>query len=259
MTRTEAKINFGNTLYLSCIAASLVILDCGNTGVVCHFTETLHRIKMTNQTIINWETGTIKEKEAVFIEFNNYLKELGLNIVFTQFSNSNYLSIYAHSIEDVENAKKIIGEKSSEVIDKFFSIVNKHGKVLKCDRSEWKDYSVDNIYSFEISCIGKVVRDSKASFTKELNTRLTVKPKYIFCHSAEEQNYSRMPGYYIVFDNPKDLEKIDENVKNNIDGICDTLLSQNDKTGFYARSKIEIKYFDTITNEKSLYGMSRED
>jgi hypothetical protein len=214
---------------------------------------------MTNQTIINWDTGTVKESEPVFIEFNNCLKKFGLNIVFTQFSNSNYLSIYVFSISDVEKAKKIASEKYLEIIDSFFSIANKFGQPLKYDRTEWKNYSVNNIYSFEISCIEKVIRSSKLSFTKELNSQLTIKPKYIFCHSAEEHNYNIMPGYNIVFDNPNELDKIDESIKENIDNICNALLVQNDKTGFYSRDKIEIKYFDSITSSKSLYGMSRED
>ena len=224
-----------------------------------HFTEALHQTEMTNQTIINWETGIVREYEPIFIEFNVFLKRIGLNAIFTQFSNSNYLTIYVFSVSDVDKAKQIVGEKYSEIIDKFFSIANKFGQTPKYDRIEWTNYSVNNIYSFEIACIEKVIRKIKELFTNELNSQLTIKPKYVFCHSAEEMSYSILPGYYIVFENPNDLAKIDESKNNIIDRICDSLLRQNDKTGFYSRDKIQIDLFDAITNSKSLYGMSRED
>lgn len=214
---------------------------------------------MNNKTTINWDKGTFKEEEPFFIEFNHYLKELGLNVLFTQFSNSNYFSIYVHSIEDVENAKKIINKIRTQIIDKFFSIANKYEQVLKYDRTQWKDYSISYIYSFEIKCIEKVVRNNKETFKQELNRQLNLKPKFIFCHSAEEENYSFLPGYSVVFDNPIDLAKIDEKIKKQIVHICDNLLFEDDKSGFYSKNKIEIKYYDAITNSNSLYGMSRED
>ena len=214
---------------------------------------------MSNKTIINWGNGAVEESAPVFIDFNNYLKKLGFNIVFTDFPNTNYLSIYVHSIEDVKKAKKISFEKSSEIIDAFFSISKKYGKTLKYARTEWKDYSVNNIYSFEISCITTIIRESKPKFVKELKTQLVTKPMYVFCHSAGGEEYSNLPGYYLVFADPEDLAKIDKDTKNKIDDICNRLLIQNDKTGFYSRNKIDISYWDAITQSKSLYGMSRED
>ncbi|MEO7767051.1 MAG: hypothetical protein ABIS01_06475, partial [Ferruginibacter sp.] len=153
----------------------------------------------------------------------------------------------------------ITDKKSAEIIDKLFSIAKKNGQDLKYKRTEWEDFSVGNIYSFEISCIEKVVRNCKQAFTNELNRQLILKPKYIFCRGAEEQNYSVLPGYNIIFDNAKDLAKLDESVKNNLADICENLLLKNDKTGFYTRDKAELKYYDADTNSKSLYGMSRED
>lgn len=130
---------------------------------------------------------------------------------------------------------------------------------LKYDREEWKDYSLGSIYSFEISCVENIVRKYKDYFVSELDRQLQPTPKYVFCHSAENQNYSRLPGYNLVFRDQNDLNKIVPEIRDRIMFMCDKVLSQNDKTGFYDKSKIELQYFDAETNSNSLYGMSRED
>ncbi|MFZ1378091.1 MAG: hypothetical protein WAS56_00360, partial [Saprospiraceae bacterium] len=96
---------------------------------------------MRSKTIIDWDNGTFREQEPVFIDFIQYLKSLNINVLFIGFSDSNYMSIYMHSIEDVKLAKSVVDEQYSEIIDRFFEIVTKTGQTLKYDRSQWQKYS----------------------------------------------------------------------------------------------------------------------
>ena len=212
---------------------------------------------LTNKTIINWDSGIVKENEPIFIEFNNYLRDLGLNIEYTQFSDSNYITIFVHSIDDVLKAKDITKEKGSQIVSKLLEIGQNHGQLFNYDYAECLD--LGGIYSFEIKYLEKIVRECKGEFFSELSNRLNVKPRYIFCQGASEIEYDILPGYNLIFDNPQQLESIDEREKTLIDQICNNILDKRDKARFYSRNKIEIRYYDRLTNAKSLYGMSRED
>jgi len=214
---------------------------------------------MKNRIYINWDSATYKEEEEGFVDFTKCLREFGINALFVIFDDSNYMSIYVSSIQDVKDAKTIIAKESPKIIDSFFTTMAKYKVTLKYGREEWKAYSLSSICSFEISCIEKIVRKYKDDFIVELGRQIQPIPKHVFCHSAEEQNYSRLPGYNLVFKDKNDLTKIVPEIRDKIMFICDKVLSQNDKTGFYNKSKIELQYFDTVTNSKSLYGMSRED
>jgi hypothetical protein len=214
---------------------------------------------MKNRIYIDWDNGTYKENEQAFVDFTKCLNESGVNALFVIFDDSNYMSIYVNSIEDVKDAKTIIARQSQKIIDSFFATMAKYKIGLKYDKEEWKDYSLSSIYSFEISCVTNIVRKYKDDFIVELDRQIQPTPKCVFCHSAEDQNYSRLPGYNLVFEDKNDLKKMVPEIKDKIMVICDKILSRNDKTGFYHKSKIEIQYFDTVTNSKSLYGMSRED
>ena len=214
---------------------------------------------MRSKTIIDWDNGTFREQEPVFIDFIQYLKSLNINVLFIGFSDSNYMSIYMHSIEDVKLAKSVVDEQYSEIIDRFFEIVTKTGQTLKYDRSQWQKYSLTSIYSFEIKCIERIVRHCKELIIEELNNNLIIKPKYVFSHSAEEQEYSFLPGYYLIFESPKDLAKIDTETRFFIESICDKILSENKNSGYYDKGKIGLSYYDAITDSKSLFGMFRED
>ena len=122
---------------------------------------------MKNKTIIDWDKGIFEEQEPVFLEFIQYLKRLTINVLFIVFSDSNYMSIYVHSIEDVKLAQSIINEQYSEIIDRFFSIVTKSGQTLKFDKSQWHKSSLIHIYSFDISCVNRIVRKCQGQITEE--------------------------------------------------------------------------------------------
>ena len=68
-----------------------------------------------------------------------------------------------------------------------------------------------------------------------------------------------MPGYNLVFETPKDLAEIDTEMRITIESICDKILSDNNTSGHYDKRKIELSYYDAITDSKLLYGMFRED
>src|SRR5690606_10959583 len=108
---------------------------------------------MKNKTIIDWDKGIFEEQEPVFLDFIKYLKSLSINVLFIGFSDSNYMSIYVHSIDDVKMAKSIINVQYSDIIDRFFDIITKYGQSLKYDRSQWQKYSLTSIYSFDIKCV----------------------------------------------------------------------------------------------------------
>ena len=65
--------------------------------------------------------------------------------------------------------------------------------------------------------------------------------------------------YYLIFLIPKDLAKIDTETRFFIESICDKILSENNNSGYYDKGKIELSYYDAITDSKSLFGMFRED
>jgi hypothetical protein len=214
---------------------------------------------MQSKTKINWETGTFSQEEPVLTAFNDYLKSIGIHVLFTWLFDSNYLSIYVPAIPDVSKAKEIAAKKHNEIIDRLFELFDEHGQGLRYDRTCWKHYSVINIYSFEISCIEKNLRKNKASFVATLNDYMDVPPQFVFFHSADEPDYNNLPGYSLVFDNPVMLSEIDEGVKLQILEICDRIMKENDQSGLYSKDKIELRYYDAVSDARALYGMSRED
>jgi len=193
------------------------------------------------------------------IEFIDFLKSIGIDALFTKYYGTNYLSIWVFSIDDVQTAKQIAKTNYQEIITYFKSLLTKYDYPADFDKYEWKDFSVSSFYSFEIDCISDLVRRCKQQIIDKVNIELKNKPEYIFCHNAEQQSYSIMPGYRFVYTDPKKLQQCLESDQGKINTICDTILKAIDKTGFYKFDKIQVSFFDTVSSASSLYGMSRED
>ena len=208
---------------------------------------------------IDYENGTLTELNFLTTEFNDFLRTIGIDALFTKYYDTNYLSIWVFSIENVKQAKEIAKANYIDIITYFKNLLTKHNYPTDFNKYEWKDFSVSSIYSFEIDCIGDLVRRSKQQIIDKVNLELKNKPDYIFSHSAEQQSYSIMPGYRFVYTDPKTLRQSYDSDQSKINTICDTILKINDKTGFYNFDKIQISFFDKVTSASSLYGMSRED
>ena len=210
---------------------------------------------MENQTTINWISGEVIETNAMLIDFNEYLNELGFNVKFTIFQDSNYLSIVVNSLDDVNAGKSIVLENIEEIIDTLYLLAKTHNQILKHDRNSWKSYSI-KVYSFEIFQLGELLTAIKAEFIHKLNSALPIKPKHVFFHSHDETDYRYMPGFYIVFNTPQEAATIDQKMKTKIENIGRDLLSQK---GLAVKYRMDIRICDMVTNSGSLYGMSRED
>jgi hypothetical protein len=208
---------------------------------------------------IDFENGTITELDPLTIEFNDFLRTVGIDALYTKYHDTNYLSIWVFSIDDVRQARQIAKTNYGDIISFYKRLLTKHRHSADFDKYEWKDFSVSSINSFEIDCIGALVRRCKEKIIDKINLELKNKPEYIFCHSDEEKLYSIAPGYRFVYRDAKALQQsaVIDQIK--IHAICDTILKEGDKAGFYSFDKIQVSFFDKLTSASSLYGMTRED
>jgi hypothetical protein len=208
---------------------------------------------------IDYENGKVDELDPLTIEFNDFLKTLSIDALFTKYSGTNYMSIWVLSIDDVKRAKEIAKLNFRQIIAHFKSLLTKYNYPADFEKQVWSDFSVSSIYSFKIDCLSDLVRRCKQQIIEKVHRELKIKPEYIFCHSAEEQSYSIMPGYHFIYADHKKLQLSSDSEQDKIKIICDIILKANDKTGFYKFDNIQISFFDKITSASSLYGMSRED
>lgn len=193
------------------------------------------------------------------IEFTDFLKSLGIDALFSKYHGTNWLSIWVFGTDDVRRAKETAKLNFQQIIAHFKSLLTKYKYPAGFEKEIWADFSVSSIYSFEIDCINDLVRRCKQQIVDKVNRKIKNIPEYIFCHSAEEQSYSIMPGYYFIYTDPKKLQKSCVRDQGKIISICDSILKVNDKTGFYRFDKIQVSFIDQVTSAASMYGMSRED
>jgi hypothetical protein len=208
---------------------------------------------------IDYEYGKVHELDPMTIEFNDFLKSLGVAALFTKYSGTNYLSIWVFSIDDVRRAKEIVKSNFRQIIAHFKNLLAKYNYPTDFEKEIWSDFSVSSIYSFEIACVSDLVRRRKQQIIDKVNHELKIKPEYIFCHSEDEQSYSIMPGYNFIYSDPEKLSRSSDNDQDKIKIICDKILKANDKSGLYTLDNIQISFFDKVTSASSMYGMSRED
>ena len=208
---------------------------------------------------IDYEYGKVHELDPMTIEFNDFLKSLGVAALFTKYSGANYLSIWVFSIDDVRRAKEIVKSNFRQIIDHFKSLLAKYNYPTDFEKEIWSDFSVSSIYSFEIACVSYLVRRCKQQIIDKVNHELKINPEYIFCHSEDEQSYSIMPGYHFIYSDPEKLSRSSDKDQDKIKIICDKILKVNDKSGLYKLDNIQISFFDKVASASSMYGMSRED
>jgi hypothetical protein len=117
----------------------------------------------------------------------------------------------------------------------------------------------ENDYWFtEIGSLTRLVYECKAAITKAIDDNIKIKPEYVFCHSGEQEKYSKKyPGYYFVYSTSEELHKSQPEEHQKIRDICDAILSDKDRSGFYKPEKIEFEFLEK--NTADLFGMSRED
>ena len=223
-------------------------------------TENITETVKASPVDTDWGKEPYIETDAFLIEFNSYLTEIGIHGAFTQYYDSNYISIWVPSVDDVFLAKKILESQAENVIDTFFRLAKKHELILTdtAQQENWSTFCVTQVYSYEIRWMDAVVRKSKDEIREALATQLNVVPKYIFCHS-ENSAFELLPGYTFCFENPEQLSLIDVNMRSKIHQLCSRILSQNDKTGFCSKYQPGLFFFDAITRAHELYLLSRED
>lgn len=211
---------------------------------------------------IDWENGTYREFDSFLVEFNAYLTGIGVPAPFTKYDGSNYLRISVPSVEDVFLARRILDENAQDCIDTFFAIARQHGRDFpeRAQREHWEPRNVNHVTSFEIQCMTAVVRKSKGEVKAALAAQLNVRPKYVFCHSENDDDYLLLPGYVLFFDGQHEkLLALDEAAKGNIRNLCNQIIRKNDKTGFCQKYECNLLCCDEVTHPDSLYGFSRED
>ncbi|MDL2216125.1 hypothetical protein LJB81_00160 [Desulfovibrio sp. OttesenSCG-928-M14] len=211
---------------------------------------------------IDLENGSYREFDPFLVEFNAFLVEIGVPVAFTEYSGSNYFSVSVLSVEDVFLARRILSEKAQDCINVFFDLARQHGRVFPewAQRECWEPQNVNHVLSFEVKCMADVVRKSKAEIQAALASQLGIRPKYVFCHSENDDDYKLLPGYVLFFHGEHDkLLALDEAAKARIRALCDEIVRKNDKTGFCKRYECNLLCCDEITHPDSLYGFSRED
>lgn len=62
---------------------------------------------MKSRVHIDWDCGTFKENEQAFVDFIKCLHGFGVNALFAIFDDSNYMSIYVSSIQDVKMQRQL--------------------------------------------------------------------------------------------------------------------------------------------------------
>ncbi|MDL2313611.1 hypothetical protein LJC36_01365 [Desulfovibrio sp. OttesenSCG-928-C14] len=211
---------------------------------------------------IDWENGSYREFDPFLVEFNAFLVEIGVPVAFTEYSGSNYLRTSVLSVEDVFLARRILSAKAHDCINVFFDLARQHGRVFPewAQRENWEPQNINNVSSFEVKCMTAVVRKSKAEVRAALASQLDIQPKYVFCHSENDDTYTLLPGYVLFFEGAHEkLLALDDTGKTRIRTLCDQIVRKNDKTGFCRRYECNLLCCDEITHPGSLYGFSRED
>lgn len=217
--------------------------------------------------------GTIAADEPIFEEFNNYAKELDLDVAFSIFRDSKT----SHAGVQIEEGKS----KSVSTITIFLNTtenleknkIDPHNSNWDSDYShtqdlihKWNDllgkysypenYKSDPmlvfIYSLESAAIvklGYLCRDDILEWMDK--EKLQPKPEYLFCSSE--------PAFNIVFRNKDEFEKSKETTQKRLTEYINHLLINSDCFNYYNEGKVKFRMLHKEMEGISLYGLARQD
>jgi len=211
---------------------------------------------MKSEYFVDFENGNFQQQDPLFIKFIDYLKTLGINALYVVFENSNCMVVEVLTPSEVLNANEIFKLNGEIILDKFFSLIEEFNAKLFFEKSKWSPNHFIDFSSFDFVCIDRLARRSRKKVIQELN-EVGIYPREVFCRNTDS-NYSILPGYYIFFKTPEELKRIDDSMKQVIKRVCDKVLAEEDKSGFFEPYKIEIGYMDAVTDGYSLGHLSRD-
>ena len=211
---------------------------------------------MRSEYLADFKNGTFQQKGPLFIEFIDYLKTWGINALFVIYEDSNCMVIELLTVQEVLNARAVFKVNGEVILDEFFSLVEKYNSKLYFEKSKWSPNHFIDFSSFDFVCIDRLARRSRKKVIQELN-EVGIYPREVFCRNTDS-NYSILPGYYIFFKTPEELKRVDDSMKQVIKRVCDKVLAEEDKSGFFSPDKIEIEFCDAVTDSYAVGQLSRD-
>jgi hypothetical protein len=216
-------------------------------------------------------SGSIEFNAKIYQDFNLYAKELGLNIAFSIFkdtekahtgisiANGKYQSVSTISIM-LKNTQNLIDNNikksnwdskyihTQRLIDNWYSLLEKYKYPIK-----YKTIPMLILfYSLEDFVISRLVYLCKNEIKEWMkNEKIEPLPEYIYCSSS--------PSYNIIFKNENDFNLFNDKYAHKVSTKIHTILKSNDKYDYYNTNKLKINYLHTEMKDINLYGLSRED
>ena len=219
------------------------------------------------------EIGTISFNEPIFIDFNDYARKLGLDVVFSTFKESKI----SHAGVQVENGKsknvsaisiflnttKNLNENDIDTKNSNWDSKYKHTQDLRVKWYELlnkytypPDYITDPtlifIYSLESIVIVKLVylcRDNILEWIEK--EKLRPKPEYLFCSSH--------PAFNIIFKNKKEYDLSKNTTQKKLTNYIHQLLESSDCYNYYEDGKVKLDMLHKEMEGVNLSGFFRQD
>jgi hypothetical protein len=211
---------------------------------------------MIGNSNIDFKNGTYKVTEPYLIEFIKYLNTLGINALFVSFFIKRSVTVMVLSVQDVFDARKVAKTNGVIILNSLFSLFDKYDILLNSKKADWDPNFFISFDSFEFSCVYKLTIRCREKVIQELNNN-GIYPREVYCRNTDS-NYSILPGYYIFFKNQEELDRVDDSMKQIIKRVCAQVLTDEDKSGFFAPRKIEIGYMDAVTNSYAMGHLARD-
>lgn len=246
-----------------------------NTSITVIQRKQLSMIKKELEKSVNEikETGTITANKPIFIDFNDYARNLGLDVAFSTFKESKI----SHAGVQVENGKsksvstisiflkttKNLKENDIDPQNNNWDSKYKHTKDLIVKWHELlnaysypPDYITDPtlifIYSLESVVVVKLVYLCRDNILKWIEKeKLRPKPEYLFCSSE--------PAFNIVFKNKEEFELSKETTQKMLAKYIHQLFESSDCYNYYEDGKVKFYMLHKEMEGISLYGLSRQD
>ena len=239
--------------------SSARILICGDGGDGVFVTSSSVR----DQLCEILRNGIIPASDPIFIEFNEYLRTLGLDPILSTYIENNDLVaqkpsciyIYIKSTQnfDFNNIDRRDNNWDSnfiytpDIIAKWKGLLTKYRNQVHVDKVHVFFHDFEQIY------LTNLTYKSKEQIVNTINTIiLEGKAKYVFCSSE--------PAYRFIYETQKHFDSSKE--AGHFDAItklCHEVIQQNDLFGYYTRGKIGIYFHHCEDENINLYGLSRED
>ncbi|MDE3743299.1 hypothetical protein [Maribacter polysaccharolyticus] len=217
--------------------------------------------------------GTISANKPIFAEFNDYARDLELDVAFSTFKESK-ISHAAVQIEEGKhkrvstisiflNTTENLKKNKIDPLNSNWNSKYKHTQDLVLKWNELLDkysYPIDYksdpmyifIYSLESAAVVRLVylcRDNILEWIEKEN--LNPKPAYLFCSSE--------PAFNIVYSNKEDFEESKETSQKILKNYINQLLENGDYLNYYEKGKVKFRMLHKEMEGINLYGLSRQD